>query len=82
MGELLVTVLLIGLALLWVLAWRYQRRFAVGTVAGAAIALLAAWLVRPFEMTHIPLWLPPLPFALVAVTLFVFGVLAWFWGED
>jgi hypothetical protein len=82
MGELLVTVLLIGLALLWVLAWRYQRRFAVGTVAGAVIALLAAWIVRPFEMTHIPLWLPPLPFALVAVTLFVFGVLAWFWGED
>jgi hypothetical protein len=44
MGELLVTFLLIGLALLWVLAWRYQRRFAVGTVVGAVIALLVAWL--------------------------------------
>ena len=42
MGELLVTFLLIGLALLWVVAWRYQRRFAVGTVVGAVIALLAA----------------------------------------
>jgi len=82
MGELLVTLLLIGLALLWVVAWRHQRRFAVGTVVGAVIALLAVGLVKPFEMTHIPLWLPPLPFALVAVTLFVFGVLAWFWGED
>jgi len=40
MGELLVTSLLIGLALLWVVAWRYQRRFAVGTVVGAVIALL------------------------------------------
>ena len=82
MGELLVTFLLIGLALLWVLAWRYQRRFAVGTVVGAVLALLVAWLARPFELQHIPLWLPPLPFELVAVTLFVFGVLAWFWGED
>ena len=82
MGELLVTLLLIGLALLWVLAWRYQRRFAVGTVVGAVIALLVAWLARPFELQQIPIWLPPLPFALVAVTLFVFGVLAWFWGED
>jgi len=44
--------------------------------------LLVAWLARPFELEHIPIWLPPLPFALVAVTLFVFGVLAWFWGED
>ena len=82
MGELLVTLLLIGLALLWVVAWRHQRRFAVGTVVGALVAMLAVWLVRPFELTHIPIWLPPLPFALVAVTLFVFGALAWFWGED
>lgn len=82
MGELLVTILLIGLALLWVLAWRSQRRFAVGTVVGAVIALLALWFVEPFQMTHIPIWLPPLPFALVAITLFCFGVLAWFWGED
>lgn len=82
MGELLVTILLIGLALLWVFAWRSQRRFAVGTVVGAVIALLAVWLVRPFELQHIPIWLPPLPFALVAITLFCFGALAWFWGED
>jgi hypothetical protein len=32
-------------------------------------------------MEEVPLWLPPLPFALVAVTLFVFGLLAWFWSE-
>jgi hypothetical protein len=82
MGELLVTLLLIGLALLWVLAWRRQRRFAVGTVVGALVALTAVWLVEPFKLTHIPIWLPPLPFALVAITLFCFGALAWFWGED
>ncbi len=82
MSQLLVTFLLIGLALLWVMAWRYQRRFAVGTLVGAAGALLVAWLAQPTELDHIPLWLPPLPFALVAITLFCFGILAWFWGED
>ena len=82
MGELLVTVVLIGLALLWVVSWRYQRRFAIGTLVGAVIALLVVWLGEPFKLTHIPIWLPPLPFALVAITLFCFGALAWFWGED
>jgi hypothetical protein len=82
MGELLVTLLLIGLALMWVVAWRYQRRFAIGTVVGAVVAALVAWIARPFELTQIPIWLPPLPFALVAITLFCFGALAWFWGED
>jgi hypothetical protein len=82
MSEALVTSLLIGLALLWVAAWRYQRRFAVGTLVGAVIALLVVLVVKPFQMTHIPIWLPPLPFAMVALTLFIFGALAWFWGED
>lgn len=82
MSELLVTILLIGLALLWLLAWRHQRRFAVGTVVGAIVAVLVAWLARPFQFDHVPLWLPPLPFAMVAITLFTFGALAWFWGED
>ena len=59
-----------------------QRRFAVGTVVGAVVAALVALIARPFELTHIPIWLPPLPFALVAITLFCFGALAWFWGED
>jgi hypothetical protein len=33
-------------------------------------------------MEEIPVWLPALPFALVAATLFGFGLLAWFWSED
>jgi hypothetical protein len=49
---------------------------------GAVVAALVALIARPFELTHIPIWLPPLPFALVAITLFCFGALAWFWGED
>jgi len=51
-------------------------------LVGAVIALLVVLIVKPFQMTHIPIWLPPLPFAMVALTLFIFGALAWFWGED
>jgi hypothetical protein len=29
-------------------------------------------------MEDIPLWLPPLPLAIIAVTLFVFGAIVWF----
>jgi hypothetical protein len=29
-------------------------------------------------MTPIPLWLPPLPIAIIATTLFVFGTITWF----
>ena len=28
-------------------------------------------------MTPIPLWLPPLPIAIIATTLFVFGTVTW-----
>jgi hypothetical protein len=33
-------------------------------------------------MHDIPIWLPPLPFAVVAVSLFCLGILAWFLGRD
>jgi hypothetical protein len=33
-------------------------------------------------MHEIPVWLPPLPFAVIACTLFFFGGLAWWWGSD
>jgi hypothetical protein len=47
MGELLLTLLLIGLAALG-LAWRYQRRFVLATSVGAAVAALVAGIARPF----------------------------------
>jgi hypothetical protein len=28
-------------------------------------------------MTPIPIWLPPLPIAIIALTLFVFGTVTW-----
>jgi hypothetical protein len=32
-------------------------------------------------MNHVPLWLPPLPFAVIALTLLGFGIWAWFQEE-
>jgi hypothetical protein len=33
-------------------------------------------------MEHIPLWLPPLPMATVALVLFVYGALVWIRGNE
>jgi hypothetical protein len=82
MTQLLWIVVVLALLLLWRLAWRNQPMLA----AGIGIGVLLGWIVGiSFDapsLDSIPIWLPPLPFAVVALVLFVFGILAWFWGED
>ena len=82
MTDFVATLVLLGLALLWMVAWRRRRHFAVGALIGAVIALVASYWIRSLSLETMPIWLPALPFALVATTLFAFGALAWFWGED
>src|SRR5882762_12020629 len=53
---------------------RPRRRFG-GNVVVAAF-------VRPFDMHNMPIWLPALPFAIVALSLFCLGILAWLLGRD
>lgn len=67
------------LLLLWSRLWRTQPIFAGGVLIGLPIAWLLSDDIRPYVtgMNEIPLWLPPLPFAIVALTLFVFGVMVW-----
>jgi hypothetical protein len=73
----------LGCMLLWILAWQRGSRLAVGIAIGAALVLIGVPLVRAMSaLDHVPIWGPPLPFALVALTLFGFGLLAWFWGEE
>jgi hypothetical protein len=82
MLSFVVTLVALALLLLTVRAVLRQSRFAIGVAVGGALALLAWSAVEAVAgMEEVPLWLPPLPFALVAVTLFVFGLLAWFWSE-
>ena len=79
----LITLVLLGCLLLWIRAWERRSRLAIGMAAGAAVALLGAPLVVALSRTqHMPVWVPALPFALIAISLFGFGLLAWFWSED
>ena len=61
---------------------RRQVLFAIGIGVGLALAGITAALAPAFSLGTMPVWLPALPFALVAFTLLFFGVLAWWWGSD
>jgi hypothetical protein len=67
------------LLLVWGRLWRTQPAFAGGVMIGLPVAWILSDDIRPYVtgMDEIPLWLPPLPFALVAVTLLVFGAVVW-----
>jgi hypothetical protein len=69
--------------LLWIRALLRGSRLAIGLAAGTGLALLGTPVVRAVAtLEHVPVWLPALPFAIVALALFAFGLLAWYWGED
>lgn len=79
----LITVVALGCLVLWLRAWQHRSRFAIGLAIGGAFLLLGSLVLRsPPNFDHVPVWAPALPFALVAITLFGFGILAWIWGED
>ena len=66
---------------LWSLAWRSRPPLAFGIflgVAGACALVATVWFSG---IRRVPIWLPALPFATVAITLFSFGILAWRWGK-
>jgi len=63
--------------------WKSNPRAALGAVIGFVIALLLYWLFVTqltgyvTGMNEIPVWLPPLPIALVVIALFYFGIKTW-----
>jgi hypothetical protein len=61
---------------------RGRTELVIGIAAGLTLAGVAAATVPTFSAHTFPIWLPVLPFACVALTLFVFGALAWWWGTD
>jgi ABC-type antimicrobial peptide transport system permease subunit len=76
-----VTAFLVFLVL-WGFAWRYQLKFAFGVLIGLVLGAPLAQFIGPFSsVDEIPLWLPPMPFVLVVVTLFLYAFLAW-WFLD
>lgn len=74
-GALLLVALLVA-------ALRNRVEFAIGVGIGLALAGVAAVAAPSIALHKIPPWLPALPFAFVALTLFFFGALAWWWGGD
>jgi hypothetical protein len=79
----LITIVLLGCLVLWLRAWQRGSRLALGLAIGAGIAFLGSLVLQARPVfDHMPVWVPALPFAVIAVTLFGFGALAWFWGED
>jgi hypothetical protein len=80
--QLLLLVVLLALLLLWRLAWRNQPMLALGIGVGVLLGCVIGATVDAPKLDSIPIWLPPLPFAVVAVVLFFFGIVAWFWGKD
>jgi len=73
---------MLALLAFWGLAWRNRPILAFGIFLGVASACVVAVIVRPAGIQHVPIWLPALPFAVVATALLYFGVLAWLWGRS
>ncbi len=67
---------------LWLIGVQRRPQLGFGILAGAAVGWAVVSYAPRLDPDHIPLWLPPLPFALVALALFFFGCLALFWGSD
>jgi uncharacterized membrane protein YhdT len=78
---------LIGVAvfvLIWGRLWQTQPKLAFGVLLGLILAWIFSRYMRPYitGMEQIPLWLPPLPFAIVAITLLVAGALIWLRADN
>jgi drug/metabolite transporter (DMT)-like permease len=70
------------LLVLFGLIVRKRPELGFGIVVGGGLAWAGLALLPRPSMQNFPVWLPALPFAVVALMLFFFGFLAWFWGSD
>lgn len=66
----------------WCVALWKQPRLAIGVIIGVVAAGIAVLAIRAAQFEEIPIWLPALPFIVVALTLFAFSFLAWYWGRE
>ena len=76
-------VLVVVAVLLWAALWRSSPRAAYGAVWGFLLAL-AVYAIFKLQLTglvtgmsEVPVWLPPLPIAIVVIVLFYFGIKTW-----
>jgi ABC-type sulfate transport system permease component len=59
--------------------WKASPKAGMGALFGVFVAWILSYFMRPYVtgMTELPLWLPPLPIAIIALALFYFGVRTW-----
>lgn len=80
---------LLGIAVccfVWALLWKGNTSLGIGILLG----VLLAWLLSyPLSTTltetpveDIPVWLPPLPLATIAIALLIYGAVIWFKGNE
>lgn len=68
--------------ILWGFAWRSQPKLAFGILIGLFAGAAVSPAIGPYEsVADVPIWLPPLPFAMVTTVLMFYGFLAW-WVLD
>ena len=70
---------LVVVLLLWAMVWQQHPKMAFGILLGLPLAWLFSRLTSPYftGVEEVPVWLPPLPLAIIAITLFIFGALIW-----
>ena len=78
---LLVLTGIVTVVFVWALTSK-RIELAFGLGLGLALAWLLGLFAPSVSLQTMPVWLPALPFALIAATLAGFGVLAWWWGSD
>jgi hypothetical protein len=71
------------LSILWAGMWKNLTRMAFGVLFGLPLGwLFSLYIQNNVHMQDIPIWLPPLPFAIVATLLLVVGLVLWFRADD
>lgn len=70
--------------LVWYSLWRANTSAGFGVLIGLPLAWIFSRYMTPYVtgMNEIPLWLPPLPLAIIALTLLVFGIVVWFRADN
>ncbi len=72
------------LVVLWGVVWMRNLELALGVLIGLPLAWLLSKLIAPYVtgMEQVPVWLPPLPIATVALLLLIKGALVFLRGSD
>jgi hypothetical protein len=68
----------------WAMLWKRNLVLGFGVLIGVLLAWLLSYALKPYisGVKEIPVWLPPLPLATVALVLFIYGGLVWIRGTE